>query len=86
MQVHVSLGVGKARSQGKAGDASDEGEEQEASSRMMRFKNTKLESLGVHTILLIQDTPRPHQPQLVGSVLVIGQQSATTRDRGNRNR
>ena len=42
------------------------------------FKNTKLRSLGVRTTLFIQDTPWPHQPQLVGSVLVIGQQSATT--------
>ena len=58
------------------------------------FKNTKLEDLGVRTILLIHATPRPHQPQLVSAilgigkqrpllsaiVLGIGKQSATTRD------
>ena len=49
------------------------------------FKNTKLESLGVRTTIFIQDTPWPHQPQLVGSVLGISQQPATTKDDDTRN-
>ena len=67
------------------GDASLEGEERDASRKQNGFKNTKLKSFGVRTTLFIHDTPRLHQPQLIGSVLVIGQQSATTRDRRTRN-
>ena len=39
------------------------------------FKNTKLEGLCVRTTLLIHHDRRPHQPQLVGSVLGIGKQT-----------
>ena len=46
---------------------------------MVRFKNTKLESLCVRATLLIQAYAWPHQPRLVSSVLVIGKSSPQPR-------
>ena len=77
----LRLSVGKARPKSVMRDASLEGEERDEDLKRSGFKNTKLRSFGVRTTLFIHDTPRPHQPQLVGRVLVISQQSATTRDR-----
>ena len=84
MQPHVRLGVGKAQPKLVTEDASLQRVRSEMKRKRSRFKNTKLRSSGVRTTLFIHDAPRPHQPQLVGSVLVISQQSATTRDHGTR--
>ena len=52
-----------------------EGKEQGRDENASGFKNTKLESLCVRTTLYIHCDRRLHQPQLVGSVLVIGKQT-----------
>ena len=78
MRLHVRLSVGKAQPKSIMEDASSQRVRSEMKEKRNRFKNTKLRSSGVRTTLFIQDALQPHQPQLVGSVLVISQQSATT--------
>ena len=82
---HVCLDVGEAQWMSGKDRLLDEGLEQRTSSRndwIQEHQAGKLECLRYRTYTNIT---RPHQPLLVGSVLVISQQSATTGEPHTRN-
>ena len=64
--------------------ASDEGEERKGDSRTEWIQEHQAGVLECSRYLTYTYALRPHQPLLVGSVLVIGKSSATTKSRGTR--